>query len=449
MGGSSQAALLPRMNLSIFGLGYVGTVLAGCFAKGGHHVTGVDPEVTKVELINAGKSPIVEAEVEELLRDAMAHGRLRGTRNAAAAVAESEVSLICVGTPSQPSGELDLTYVRRVCAEIGAALREKASRHIVVVRSTVLPGTIDGVIIPAMENASGKIAGEDFGIVMNPEFMRESSAVRDFYAPPKTVIGTSSPEDSAIVASLYAGLPGPMIHTTTRIAEMVKYADNIWHAAKVTFANEIGLAAKSLGVDGQEVMRIFCEDTKLNLSPAYLKPGFAFGGSCLPKDLRALMWAARSRQLDLPMLNSLSASNEAQIRHAIQLVLAEGRKRIAVLGFAFKGGTDDLRESPMVTVIEALLGKGCEIRLFDPHVNTARLVGANRRFIEQHIPHLAKLMVESVAAALEDAELIIIGNINNDYFAALEQLRPEQRVLDFTSAGRVLKTAARHERISG
>jgi GDP-mannose 6-dehydrogenase len=284
---------------------------------------------------------------------------------------------------------------------------------------------------------------------MNPEFMRESSAVADFYAPPKTVLGSLVASDAPAVATLYAGLPGPLIQTTVRVAEMVKYADNIWHAAKVTFANEIGLAAKALGVDGHEVMRIFCQDTKLNLSPAYLRPGFAFGGSCLPKDLRAMTWAARAQDAELPMLNSLAASNDAQIRHALRLVLADGRKRIAVLGFAFKGGTDDLRESPMVTVIEALLGKGCALRLYDPYVNTARLVGANRRFIEQHIPHLAKLMVETAAAALEDAELILVGNINAAFRAALKDLRPDQRVLDFTSAGQPFETAARQERISG
>lgn len=437
------------MNLSIFGLGYVGTVLAACFAKAGHRVIGVDPELTKVDLINNGKSPIVEAEVEDLLREAVERGNLRATADAAAAVAETEISLICVGTPSQPSGELDLTYVRRVCVQIGQGIREKDARHVVVARSTMLPGTIDTVLVPELENASGKISGEDFGVVMNPEFMRESSAVRDFYAPPKTVIGTATAEDGALVASLYAGLPGPVIHTTVRVAEMVKYADNLWHAAKVTFANEIGLAAKALGVNGHEVMRIFCEDTKLNLSPAYLKPGFAFGGSCLPKDLRAMTWAARSKDLDLPMLNSLAVSNESQVRNAVRVVLAHGRKKIAVLGFAFKGGTDDLRESPMVTVIEALIGKGCELRLYDPFVNTARLVGANRRFIEQHIPHLAKLMVDSAAAAIEDVEIVILGNINDAFLPALKDLRPEQRLLDFTSAGRKMETAARQEKISG
>ena len=436
------------MNLSIFGLGYVGTVLAACFARAGHRVTGVDPEITKVDLVNSGKSPIVEAEVEGLLREAVQSGMLIATQDASKAVADTEISLICVGTPSQPSGELDLTYVRRVCAQIGKALQAKTSRHVVVARSTVLPGTIDNVVIPELEQASGKRAGADFGVVMNPEFMRESSAVRDFYAPPKTVIGSPFPEDASLVASLYAGLPGPVIHTSVRVAEMVKYADNIWHAAKVTFANEIGLAAKAMGVEGHEVMRIFCEDTKLNLSAAYLKPGFAFGGSCLPKDLRAMTWAARSRDIDLPMLNSLALSNDSQIRNAIRLVLADGRKKIAVLGFAFKGGTDDLRESPMVTVIEALLGKGCELRLYDPYVNTARLVGANRRFIEQHIPHLAKLMVDSAATAIEGADLVILGNINETFLPVLKDLSAEQTVLDFTSVGGKLDTSARQERIS-
>lgn len=436
------------MNLSIFGLGYVGTVLAGCFAHAGHRVIGVDPEPAKVDLINRGLSPIVEAEIGELLATAVKDGSLRAESDARAAVMATELSLICVGTPSQPSGELDLTYVRRVAGEIGAALKDKPSRHVVVVRSTVLPGTVEGVVVPAIEAASGKKVGEGFGVVMNPEFMRESSAVRDFYAPPKTVIGTASADDAALISSLYAGLPGPVIHTSVRVAEMVKYADNIWHAAKVTFANEMGLVAKSLGVDGHEVMRIFCQDTKLNLSPAYLKPGFAYGGSCLPKDLRAMTWAARSRDVEVPLLSSLGQSNEAQIKNAIRLVLADGRKRVAVLGFAFKGGTDDLRESPMVTVIETLLGKGFDLRLFDPYVNTARLVGSNRRFIEQHIPHLAKLMVDTVEAATADADLVILGNINDACFAALAGLKAEQRVLDFTSAGRAVTTPARYERLA-
>ncbi len=437
------------MNLSIFGLGYVGTVIAGCFAKAGHRVIGVDSEPSKVSLINSGQSPIIEAEIGDILRDAIADGSLRATGDAAEAVAASELSLLCVGTPSQPGGELDLTYIRRVCADIGAALRGKSARHVVVVRSTVLPGTIENVVVPALEAASGKRAGAGFGVVMNPEFMRESSAVRDFYNPPKTVIGADSADDAALVARLYEGLPGPVIHTAVKVAEMVKYCDNIFHALKITFGNEIGLLAKAAGVDSHEVMRIFCEDTKLNLSPAYLKPGFAYGGSCLPKDLRAMTWFARSRDVTVPVLNAIGHSNTHQIENAIRTILAAGRKRIAVLGFAFKGGTDDLRESPVVTVIEALLGKGCELRLFDPSVNTARLVGANRRYIEQHIPHLAKLMVASAGEAVADAEIILLGNINTAYHPALKSLTPAQRIIDLTSSGHHPDTSAAYERLAG
>jgi GDP-mannose 6-dehydrogenase len=436
------------MNLSIFGLGYVGTVLAGCFAQAGHRVIGVDPEAAKVDLINSGRSPIVEAEIEGLLRDAVKAGNLRATGDVRAAVMESEISLICVGTPSRQGGELDLTYVRRVSTEIGIVLQEKAARHVVVVRSTVLPGTIEEEVVPAMEEASGKRFGRDFGVVMNPEFMRESSAVRDFYEPPKTVIGAADARDGALVAQLYAGLPGPVIHTAIRTAEMVKYADNLWHAAKVTFANEIGLLAKSLGVDGRAVMEIFCQDTKLNLSPAYLRPGFAYGGSCLPKDLRAMTWAGRSREVETPMLANISVSNEAQIRNAVRIITAAGRPRVGVLGFAFKGGTDDLRESPVVTVAEALLGKGCELKLYDPFVNTARLVGSNRRYIEQHLPHLERLMVESAAEAVAEADVVLLGNKAAADAAVLGALTPEQWVLDLTSSAAMPATPAKNERIA-
>jgi GDP-mannose 6-dehydrogenase len=284
--------------------------------------------------------------------------------------------------------------------------------------------------------------------VMNPEFMRESSAVRDFYEPPKTVIGSADPRDGALVAQLYEGLPGPVIHTAIRTAEMVKYADNLWHAAKVTFANEVGLLAKSLGVDGRAVMEIFCQDTKLNLSPAYLRPGFAYGGSCLPKDLRAMTWAGRSREVEIPMLASIAVSNEAQVRHAVRVITAAGRPRVAVLGFAFKSGTDDLRESPVVAVAETLIGKGCELRLYDPFVNTARLVGSNRRYIEQHLPHLEKLMVESAAEAAADAEVILLGNQAAADAAVLGSLKPEQFVLDLTSSAAAPQTPARYERIA-
>ena len=437
------------MNISIFGLGYVGTVVAGCFAKAGHRVIGVDTEEAKVALINSGRSPIIEAEIEGLLAAGVAAGTVRATTDVAEAVAATELSLLCVGTPSQQSGELDLTFIRRVCEDIGAVLREKSARHVVVVRSTVLPGTIREVVIPALERSSGKVFERDFGVVMNPEFLRESTAVADFYAPPKTVIGSRNRADGELVARLYEGIAGPLIHTAIEVAEMVKYCDNLFHALKITFGNEVGAVCKAIGVDSHEVMRIFCQDTKLNLSPAYLKPGFAYGGSCLPKDLRALMWLARSRDIEIPMLAHIAPSNDAQIRSALRLITSDGRKRIAVLGFAFKGGTDDLRESPVVTVVEALLGKGCELRLFDPYVNTARLVGANRRYIEQHIPHIAKLMVASAEEAVRDAETVLIGNINAAYAPALASLSAQQRVVDLTSAGRQPATPASYERLAG
>jgi GDP-mannose 6-dehydrogenase len=437
------------MEISIFGLGYVGTVVAGCFAKAGHRIVGVDTEQTKVDLINSGKSPIIEAEIGDLLAAGVAAGTVRATTDAAEAVAATSLSLLCVGTPSQPSGELDLTYIRRVCEDIGEVLRTKAERHIVVVRSTVLPGTIRDVVIPALERTSGKKFDADFGVVMNPEFLRESTAVADFYAPPKTVIGAKNPADAEMVASLYAGITAPLIHTAIEVAETVKYCDNIFHALKITFGNEVGALCKSIGVDSHEVMRIFCQDTKLNLSPAYLKPGFAYGGSCLPKDLRALTWLARSRDVEIPMLAHIAPSNEGQIRSALRLITSTGKKKIAVLGFAFKGGTDDLRESPIVTVVEALLGKGSDLRLYDPYVNTARLIGANRRYIEQHIPHIAKLMVASAEDAVAGAEIILIGNINEAYSPALAALTAEQHIIDLTSSGKKPVSPAKYERLAG
>ena len=437
------------MNISIFGLGYVGTVVAGCFAKAGHRVIGVDTEQTKVDLINSGRSPIIEAEIEGLLATGVASGTVSATTSAAEAVAATELSLLCVGTPSQSSGELDLTYIRRVCEDIGGILRNKAARHVVVVRSTVLPGTIRDVVIPALERTSGKVFDRDFGVVMNPEFLREGTAVADFYAPPKTVIGSKNRADGKLVAGLYSGINAPLIHTAIEVAETVKYCDNIFHALKITFGNEVGALCKAIGVDSSEVMRIFCQDTKLNLSPAYLKPGFAYGGSCLPKDLRALTWLARSRDIEIPMLSHIAPSNDAQIRNALRLITSVGKKRIAVLGFAFKGGTDDLRESPIVTVIEALIGKGCELRLFDPYVNTARLVGANRRYIENHIPHIAKLMVGSAEEAVAEADTVLIGNINELYSSALAGLSAEQRVIDLTSSGKKPATPAKYERLAG
>ena len=416
--------------ISVFGLGYVGVVSAACLARDGHSVVGVDPSAPKVDLINTGKTPIIEAEVDELVADAVASGRLSAGREASPAVLETEVSLVCVGTPSQSNGSLDLRYVRAVCAEIGAALRTKDAYHVVVMRSTMLPGSMLNMVIPALESASGKKAGVDFGVAINPEFLREGTAVFDYRNPPKTVIGSSDKRAGEIVAALYDHLPGPVVQTDLKTAEMVKYVDNVWHALKVGFANEVGNVAKALGVDGHRVMEIFCLDTKLNLSPYYLKPGFAFGGSCLPKDVRAFTYKARMLDLDVPILNSILPSNELQVRRGFDLVTAKEGRDVAILGFSFKAGTDDLRESPMVELIERLIGKGYTLRIYDRNVNLARLVGANRDYILNRIPHIAALMVEDMDAAIEGADIVVIGNGDPEFRVVPERLTPGQKLVD-------------------
>jgi GDP-mannose 6-dehydrogenase len=434
------------MRISIFGLGYVGAVSAACFAERGHEVTGVDPNTEKVELINSGRAPVVEAELAELTRRAVAAKRLHATTDALSAVLGSEVTFVCVPTPSQTNGNLDFRYIERVCAEIGAALREKAGFHVVVVRSTILPGTLRALAIPTLERASGRRAGEDFGVCHNPEFLRESTAVADFRNPPKTVIGATDPRSGDILQSLYEGIPGPLIRCAIEVGEMVKYADNSWHATKVTFANEIGKICKTLGVDSHAVMDIFCQDAKLNLSPYYLRPGFAFGGSCLPKDLRAITYHARSHDVSTPLLNSLMFSNREQVEQGIAMVLAARHKKVGVLGFSFKAGTDDLRESPLVEVIERLIGKGFDLRLYDRNVNIAKLTGANREYIMKSIPHIERLMVASVEEVLEHAEVIVIGNRGEEFTGLAGKLRPDQLVIDFV---RIRQIEERHAHYAG
>lgn len=437
------------MKISIFGLGYVGAVITGCFAKQGHHVIGVDTDATKVDLINSGRSPIIEPDLEPLIAAGVAEGRIRATTNCEEAISGSDLSLICVGTPSKATGELDLSYVARVCENIGTALKAKPGRHLVVARSTMLPGSVEGTIVPALERTSGKKAGPGFGVAINPEFLRESTAVHDFYNPPKTVIGAANESDAAMVARLYEGLTAPLIVTGINVAEMVKYADNTFHALKITFANEIGAICKNHGIDSHEVMRIFCEDRKLNLSPVYLRPGFAFGGSCLPKDLRALTRHALTGGIAIPMLESIAESNDRQIRGAAELVVSKNRRKIGVLGFAFKGGTDDLRESPVVALVETLLGKGFEIKLYDSYVSLARLFGANRRFIEERIPHISRLMVDSVDEIVRSCELILIGNESAEFDKALQNLTAEQHVIDLTPSKKIPAIRAGYERVSG
>ena len=419
------------MKISIFGLGYVGTVCAGCLAKDGHEVIGVDPVRTKVDLINAGRSPIIEANIGEIIAEMVKAGRLRATCDQDEAIRETEISFVCVGTPSQTNGNLDLKYIRRVCELIGSSLKCKPNRHTVVIRSTILPGTMRQIVVPLLEEHSCKRAGMDFGVCNNPEFLREGSAVMDFNLPPKTVIGESDSASGDVLAALYAKLGAPLIRTTLETAEMVKYVDNCWHALKIGFANEIGSLCKSLSVDSHEVMKIFCQDKKLNISPAYLSPGFAFGGSCLPKDLRALMYKAKTQDLELPILTSILPSNELHVVRGIQLITENGHKRIGVLGFSFKAGTDDLRESPMIEVIEHLIGKGYDLRIFDKNVNLASLVGANRDFILNHIPHISRLMVDGIDAVLDHAETVVIGNSDPDFRGVSGHLRNGQHLVDF------------------
>lgn len=418
------------MNISIFGLGYVGAVSAGCLANEGHTVIGVDPVQTKVDLINSGKSPIIEADIGEMIVASAQARRLCATTDLEKAIRGTELSFVCVGTPSQPNGNLDLTYIRRVCEQIGLALKDKSERHVVVIRSTILPGTMHNIVIPVLEESSGKKAGVDFGVCHNPEFLREGSAVKDFNAPPKTVIGELDSSSGDMLADLYARLEAPLIRTDLKTAEMVKYVDNNWHALKIGFANEIGNLSKAFDVDAHEVMKIFCQDRKLNISPAYLQPGFAFGGSCLPKDLRAMAYQAKQRDLQLPILTSILPSNEMQIARGLQLILETGNRKIGVLGFSFKAGTDDLRESPMIEVIERLIGKGYDLRIYDKNVNIASLVGANRDFILNRIPHISRLMVKRIDTVLEHAQTIVIGNKDPEFQNVLERLREDQAVVD-------------------
>ena len=416
------------MKLSIFGLGYVGCVSAACFAKEGHTVIGVDVNANKVEMINAGDSPIVEAGIGPLLKEVVKANRLTATTDSTEAVRNSDVSLICVGTPSNPNGSLDLRYVTRVCEEIGAALKDKQGDHTVVIRSTMLPGTIESVVIPILAQHSEKQVGIDFGVCINPEFLREGSSLKDFYAPPFTLIGADDDDTTTTVRSLYNGIDAPVVATSVKTAEMVKYVCNCFHALKVSFANEVGNICKALGVDSHEVMDIFCQDTKLNLSSYYLKPGFAFGGSCLPKDLRAINYKAKQVDVEVPVLSSILPSNRQQIERAVEMVLATGKKRVGIFGFSFKAGTDDLRESPMVTLIETLIGKGLQLSIYDRDVSLARLFGANKEYIERQIPHIAQLMRGSIDEVLESADVLVVGN-KAEEFNEIEQKRKEGQVV--------------------
>jgi GDP-mannose 6-dehydrogenase len=418
------------MNVSIFGLGYVGSVSAATFADDGHTVIGVDVNPTKVAMLNSGQSPIVEPGLDELIETTVAAGRLRATTSAAEAVEGSDVSLVSVSTPSRRNGSLDLTHLTRVCEQLGEALQRKDAYHVVVIRSTVLPGTTHDTVIPTLERTSGKRYGTDFGVAVNPEFLREGSAVKDIKHPPLTLVGHNHAADASGTIALYQGIDAPLVTSSIRVAEMIKYASNTWHALKVCFGNEIGNLCKRLDVDSHEVMDIFCRDDKLNLSPYYLKPGFAFGGSCLPKDVRALEYRAKELDLDLPVLQSVLRSNQLQIQQAVEQIVETGKKRVGLLGFSFKAGTDDLRESPMVILAETLLGKGYAVRIYDRNVLVARLTGSNREYIEQQIPHLSRLLCESIDEVLDQSDVIVIGNAGAEFGDAITRCRPDQTILD-------------------
>ena len=397
------------MRIAVLGLGYVGCISAACFAELNNEVIGVDPNPLKVEIINQGRSPIVEPGIEALIQSTVKAGRLRATTGASEAISNSEISLVCVGTPSNQNGSLDLRFIKRACQEIGEALEASKNYHVVAFRSTMLPGTLEETIKPALEVYSGKRAGKDFGVAVNPEFLREGTSIVDFHNPPFTLVGCDNEEATAMLRRLYAAIKAPFLTLSVREAEMVKYACNSFHGLKVTFANELGIICKRLGIDSHRVMEVFCKDTKLNLSPYYLKPGFAFGGSCLPKDLRAITYKAKQLDLDLPLINSILPSNRLQVERVVEMVLETGCKSAVVVGMSFKSGTDDLRESPTVTLIESLLGKGMKLSIYDPEVEMARIFGANKEYIEQRIPHLSALMSSDLNEVLKRSEVVIVA----------------------------------------
>jgi GDP-mannose 6-dehydrogenase len=429
----SRKGCIPR-RISIFGLGYVGAVSLACLARDGHRVTGVDIDQVKLDLIRARKSPILEEGIQELMRDVVTSGRVVVTNDALQAILDTEVSFVCVGTPSAANGSQDLSAILRLCEQIGAALKHKDEFHTIVVRSTVQPGTVEEKIEPILERHSGKKAGVDFGVCFQPEFLREGSSIRDYDHPPYTIVGGNCEAAVNAVREIFQHLDTKFLVTNIRVAEALKMSCNAFHALKITFANEIGRMSQALNIDAHEVMRLVCADKRLNISPAYLKPGFAFGGSCLPKDLRALTNIARQNDIVLPMLSSLLASNRVHIDHAVDMILKLGRPKVGMLGLSFKTGTDDLRESPLVLVAKRLLGEGCELRIFDPEVQLSRLLGANRSYIDANIPHLGELLCADIESMIDPSDVILVGlqqSVLNDALQAL--VRPEHHVIDLVN----------------
>jgi len=430
------------MKVSIFGMGYVGVVSGACFARDGHEVVGVDLSQTKVDLLNEGKSPVVEEGIAELVGEMVASGRLSATMDSGKAVHETDVSCISVGTPSRENGSLDLRAIETVSAQIGAVLKEKDAPHTIVVRSTLLPGTTRDLIVPTLERESGKVVGRDVHVCYNPEFLREGSSIKDFYDPPYTIIGETGPEAGDAGAALYSGVEAPVHRVSIEVAEGIKYVCNCFHALKVGFANEIGVIMKALGVDSHPVMKLVCEDKKLNISPAYLMPGYAFGGSCLPKDVRALVYAARTNDVDVPMLQSLMPSNRVHTERAVKMVMDTGERDVAMVGLSFKAGTDDLRESPLVILAKALIGNGCRLRIWDPEVVEAKLMGANREYIESQIPHIGELLSNDLGEVLDGAKVAVVGNGKGADVELLKRWAKDNVLLDLQRVGDELRAVS-------
>lgn len=418
------------MRISIFGMGYVGAVCTACLAQRGHQIIGVDVSKHKVELINAGKSPIVEPGLEELLTAGKNSGHIRATSDYMDAIQNSDITMVCVPTPSKANGDLSLEYIEAVCREIGFAMREKSSRHTVIIRSTVLPGTVKGTVLPILEDCAQMKAGVDFGLGVNPEFLRESTAIHDYDEPPMTVVGALDDQTGHLMESLYSDLNAPFICKPIEVAEMIKYTCNVWHAVKVGFANEIGSIAKALKVDGREVMDVVCRDHKLNISSYYMKPGFAFGGSCLPKDVRALNYRASKLDVKTPLISAVMPSNEYQVNRAFQLVESLNKRRIGMLGLSFKAETDDLRESPLVELAEMLIGKGYDLSIYDRNVKFASVHGANREYINSKIPHVASLLVDEASEVLDHVDVLIVGNKDKSFQAMLESWPEDKFLID-------------------